>query len=517
MRPGSKLFWALPRGRIERCLAAGLTTLTLSAGLAHPAAALAAGDAVAPNATAVGPAAVSAAPARTAARPNLVVVVVDTLRADHMGAYGYGRPTSPFIDELAKTGLLFENAVAQAPWTGSSLGSLWTSRYVSETGAHAREGEDGRRNIDKHHCTRLNDARPTLAGVLAKAGYRTISVVSNSFAGRTCGILTGFQESHYQSRPAVATVGRALELVTEHLAADAKMPFFLQLHLIDVHAPTAPPGKYRTLFRGADGKPHGAQHRGWGHGAARAGDSSEVDSFIDHKTALYDSAVAYVDSQIKRFADELEDLGVAGDTVMAIVSDHGEDLWDSPDFRAKYEHDPRGLGSIGHGHSLLQELLHVPIVLVGPGVPEGRVRTRVSNLDIATTLTQLAGVKPPSGAFRGRSLLDAARREREATGGDDRSILSEDIAYGYDGKALYRGRYKYIVYTAHPKRPAFLFDLQADPREEHDLATKRPEVMREMEAALADLLADLDVPGSDRVTPVDPQSLERLRSLGYGQ
>jgi arylsulfatase A-like enzyme len=453
------------------------------------------------------------------ARPNAVLVVVDTLRADHLGAYGYERDTSPFLDELSQRGLLFEHAVAQAPWTSSAMASLWTSRYVSETGTHARAGEDGRRHIDKHRASRCDGSLPTLASVLAGAGFRTIAVVANEFAGDAFGLLQGFDVRVHRGNTAGEAVDVALRQLGKHLRERPEQPFFLYVHVIDVHAPTDPPMPYRALFRAADGKPHARAHERWAYRSAAPGDSPEVDAYIDHKTALYDGAIAYVDSQIRRLWETLGTLGVGERTFLAVTSDHGEELWDSPDFRAKYEFDPRGIGSVGHGHSLLEELLRVPLLLAGPGIEAARVSTRVAQIDVAPGLLELLGVEAPAG-FRGRSLLATAaaesRRSSSSEQRDGRPLLSEDIAYGYDAKALYLGRYKYIAYQDAPDRPAFLFDLAADPEEKHDLAAERPQIVREMVAALEELTAGLEPAQADRSVPrLDEETERRLEALGY--
>jgi len=247
----------------------------------------------------------------------------------------------------------------------------------------------------------------------------------------------------------------------------------------------------------------------WEFGDDRELDSEEFLDFRNHKEALYDGAIAYVDAMLGKFMQELDDLGVAEQTIVVITSDHGEELWDSPDFGVKFDHHPKQEGGVGHGHSMLAEILDVPLILHGPGVPTGRPAQQVSHLDIAPTVLGLLGLRPTDGML-GVDLLAALRNGTL----EDRPVFSEDMAYGYDAKALQEGGYKYIRYLDHPEQPAFLFDQREDPEERTNLVEQDPQLAATYDRRLRELMA-LHPSRQGGVAVPSPEELERLKALGY--
>lgn len=442
-----------------------------------------------------------------AERPNFVFVLIDTLRQDHLGCYGYGRATSPFIDGLAGTGTIFENAVTQAPWTAPSMASLWTSRYPSEVGVGAVPRVSGIRNLDDRSATELVDSVPTLAEILSGGGYATMAATANVWASDFVAMLRGFELKNETVGQADRVFDGILELIDLHLGSKrSPAPFFAYVHLTDVHTPTEPPPPFDTIFRTIDGKPHTARHEKWSFASARELDSEAFRVFKSHKLALYDGAIAFVDAQIRRLAEHLERLGAAEKTIWIIASDHGEEFWDSPEFDPKFEHNPQAKGAVGHGHSLLREVLDVPLVFSGPGVPRARETRLVRNLDIAPTVLALAGLPSPTGAL-GVDLFGGSD-------GSDLPAFSEDLAYGYEAKALQIGGIKYLRYTDHPGSPAFLFDLARDPEEIHNLIDTEPDLADDLGRRLAGILADIERPKSS-LAVASEEDVQRLMGLGY--
>lgn len=443
---------------------------------------------------------------RTDDRPNFVLVLVDTLRPDHLGSYGYERVTSPFIDQLGAAGSVFENAVAQAPWTAPSMASLWTSRHPSEAGAGAVPGESGIRNFDTGDATAMVESLPTLAESLAANGYVTMAATANVWASDFVAMLRGFSIKSEQGGRADEVFGRVRRAIDEHMDADSGRPFFAYVHLLDVHTPIDPPPPYDALFATLDGKPHETRHKGWEFGNARALESESFEIYKSHKLALYDGAIAYVDAQVRSLHEHLQRRGAADQTVWIIASDHGEEFWDSPEFEAKFEHNPSRRGAVGHGHSLLRELLDVPLIFSGPGVPARRDDRLTRNLDIAPTVLALAGVESPE-SFRGVDLLSGEVAEPSVA-------FSEEVFYGYEAHGLQFGRHKYIRYPDHPERPVFLFDLGADPQEARNLAEVDPQLADEMSRRLARVVRELELPEQTTVS-ASPRELKRLMALGY--
>jgi arylsulfatase A-like enzyme len=444
-------------------------------------------------------------------RPNIVLVVIDTLRRDHLGCYGYERATSPFLDELAASGTLFERAFAQAPWTAPSVASVFTSQYPSQIGVGAIEDDAGLRDLVTYSASGLGPTPPTLAETLAAAGYATLAATANVWSSDWLGMLRGFDSKDDEGILAEEVVDRTLALLDGHLVAgkEGLAPFFAFVHLVDPHSPTDPPPPYDTLFPTVDGKPHTARQKEWDFGSARGVDSPAFEIYRSHKLALYDGSIAYADAQLRRLHEALARAGVGERTVWVIAADHGEEFWDSPEFPVKFDPAPTGNGAVGHGHSLLAEVLDVPLIIAGAGVPPGREPHLVRNLDIAPTILGLADITSPT-EFGGVDLLRARRLGRLV----DLPGISEDIAFGHAAQSLEDGRYKYIVFPRHPARPTFLFDVLADPAETTNLVALEPDLAAQLGSRLSELTENFRSPS--RQPPVtSPAVLKKLRALGY--
>ncbi len=434
-------------------------------------------------------------------QPHVIVILIDTARSDHFSSYGYERMTTPFCDSLAAAGVLFENCVAQAPWTGPSVASLFTSRYPSQIGVGAVEDSTGRRQVLQQSFTSLDTSETTLAEVLQAGGYETYAVITNPFVEREFGMCQGMQEVENTSQNAARVVDLAIARFARYLAgvpADssrAAAPLFMYLHFMDVHAPNQPRRPYSTRFPTLDGKPHQREHGKGGASWVNALAPAEKEIFKSHKIALYDGSLAFVDDQIRRLVEFLRDENLAAETVIVVASDHGEGLWD------------HGLRA-GHGFSLYREQLAVPLILSGPGVGGGRVPQQVRNLDILPTLTALAGVEDVVDR-EGVDLLRLLARGRLA----ELPAFSEDIAYGFEQKAWRDDRYKYIANRAGPPGRQ-LFDVRRDPRELEDLADRQAEQCDAYEAWIAELLAGWRVRNAP-AQELDDATRQRLKALGY--
>jgi arylsulfatase len=227
-----------------------------------------------------------------------VFLMLDTLRADHVGAYGYARDTTPTIDTLAAEGILFENVVAQSSWTQPSLISIFTSRYPLEFGG------------DTPYAV-LPERAETLAERLRDAGWRTAAVVTNPHAHRALGLVQGFERHVYELKaPADRVVDLGIEELDRHRAAEGDAPLFLYLHFMDVHGPLAPPAPFDTRFRPDDGV------------------SAELRPRQRRMVARYDGALRFLDAQIARLLEHLEATGMRDRSLLVVASDHGESHWD---------------------------------------------------------------------------------------------------------------------------------------------------------------------------------------------
>jgi arylsulfatase A-like enzyme len=341
------------------------------------------------------------APQKRAAAPHVLFVLIDTLRSDHLGCYGYQRDTTPTIDRLAETGLLFETTVAQASWTLPSLASMFASQYPPQ-----------------HYTARSSIAASEvlLAEVLRNAGYHTVSVATNPYVQHVSQLTQGFEEEELSvSAPADWVVDRAIEKVDLHVSrsdADPAAPLFLYLHFMDVHFPHKPPPPFDTMFQTFEGAPRDSRQSGKLRWLDAEGlDSKEFQTYRSQVVALYDGSLRYVDSQLARLLAHVADTPLAENLVTVIVSDHGEELWDHA--RRGKELGLRGLRKrkvygVLHGHTLFPELVEVPWILHGAGIPRGRISQQVRLIDVAPTLLALAGIEPSSLSMEGTDVLSVA-------------------------------------------------------------------------------------------------------------
>lgn len=360
---------------------------------------------------------------------NVLLVSVDTLRADHTGWHGYGRETTPVLSALARRGLVFAEAMSTSSWTLPAHGSLLTGRYPSDHGAQ----DDG---------SRLSDAFPTLAELFRRAGFHTLAVVSHIYVARPFGFDRGFDrfddsliEEGTTNPRGDAVVDRFLEVLDDRQAGGR---FFGFVHLFDPHWDYDPPapddrlwlpesyagpidGRYETMV------------------PFLAGEGMTPDD-LAALLAYYDGEVRWVDRQVGRLLAGLEARGLARKTLLVVTSDHGEEFLDH--------------GRLGHGRTLYQEQLHVPLLFHHPALAHERRREPVSSIDVAPTLLDLAGVPLPSG-LPGRSL--------RALAPPDRTLFAESIRFGLAWRAARSGTAK-VAELAEAGGRAY-FDLGRDPGE----------------------------------------------------
>ncbi len=451
--------------------------------------------------------------------PSVVLVVVDTLRADHLGCYGYGGPTSPNLDELAGQGVRFDQLVSAAPWTLPSVVSLMTSTWPSVHGAAI--WDQGPRTIDSPIGIRGIDKRiTTLAQAFQENGYRTCAWVTNPFLSSGSGIERGFDEYVYQHYPEEGGQADAvIDEVIRWLDTEPAGPCFVYLHLNDPHHPHRPrPEHYAPLGPILGALPPGFDPTGWkGLTSIDPRSGPEQARLCRIKLAFYDAAVAFTDHHLGRLFHRLRPPGVgftSGGTVLAVASDHGEEFWDHTEIERQRYNDPRGTWGIGHGQSQYQELLRVPLIIAGPGLPTGRVATRRGrSVDLAPTLLDLAGLERPA-TMEGCSLRpfwgDGGAAEAE-----DRDAFGESIAYGTERKAVLSGNYKYIVGLADGWEE--LYHLGHDPMEQVNLAQRergRVDRMRRLLQEHLEACAGRRQWSGEQLT-LQGRLMQELQTLGY--
>jgi arylsulfatase A-like enzyme len=429
---------------------------------------------------------------------SVLLVTIDTLRADHLGVYGYSRPTSPRIDALAGQGLVFDHAYTYWPKTRGSMAILLTSRRPSQNG------------YGKSHPMLLG-FNPTLASVLKEAGYVTAAAVDNPNVAAANGYAKGFdayRETWEES--ALRTEADRARAITETAlgflkAARRDRPFFLWLHYVSPHAPYTPPPPYDTAFLDAAARAgprlpivaglHGGIPKQW---AVRGQDR------LGYYVAQYDGEIAAVDQEVGRVIDGLRDSGAAERTVVVLTSDHGESLG---------EHDYY----FDHGEDVFEPSLAIPLVVAGPGLPAGRrVSAFASTLDVVPTVLDAVKVSYPP-ELAGTSLLPIVRGESQ---GPDRLFAQNDRNLS----ATWDRRFKLVATPVGDGRRLALYDRAQDPGETRDLSRSRPDDLRVETRELEQHLerADRERAATRRLTegagvesPLSEGACLNMKALGY--
>ncbi len=420
---------------------------------------------------------------------HLLLISIDTLRADRLGCYGYARPTSPFLDRQAHAGVLFADATATSSWTYPSHASLFTGLYPGRNGATELK-------------RRMRTDVASLAEWLSARGYRAAGVVSSTlFQGY--GLERGFERLEYVDpggpEPSQVTA-RALQWLEE---ADRSRPFFCFIHYLDPHSDYSSLPEFEAPFV----EPYGGTASGKSEQLFQ-----HVSGFLRfdaadarHLSNLYDAGVRQQDAELEKLFTYLERTGLLADSLVVLTSDHGEEF---------LEH-----GGVLHGLAQYEESVRVPLLFFGPDVPRDvRVSASVSLVDVMPTVLELLGLPAPED-LDGRSLrplwAEPARpptpralfieADLDPPGPTARSMVPGD------DMAVRRENFKLVLDPA--RGSAALFDLARDPGETNDVAAGHPEVVRELRAELERFQARR-VRGS-AAEPLSAEDLERLQELGY--
>jgi choline-sulfatase len=403
----------------------------------------------------------AAPPLPPAGRPNILLVTIDTLRADRVGCYGHASAATPMLDALAARGVRFETVIAHVPLTGPSHASILSGLGPLGHGFRENAGFV----LPAQVRSGAEDFRD--------AGYRTAAFVSAFPLDRRFGFDRGFEvyDDHlpkgndprrtpYVERFADATTDAVLRWLEVSAAWSGGRPFFLWVHYYDPHAPYEPPGEFAVRFR----------------------------------TAPYDGEVAFADQQLGRLFRALEERGDLSRTLVVAMSDHGEGLGDH--------------GEATHGLFVYDSTLRVPLIVAGPGVAAGRVAPTVARgVDVLPTLVDYAGL-PLRAELEGRSLRPAIEGREMSDAPAYAETLYPQREFGWAPLFAWRTARLKVIEAPRPE----LYDLEKDPGETDNLAPSDS-------ARLAEMLRNLEVARSRTVpsaaAEIDPEAVERLRALGY--
>jgi len=416
---------------------------------------------------------------------NLVLVSLDTLRADHLGLYGYAKRTSPGLDRWAEHAFVFENAVSASNYTLAAHHAL----FQSKTATVARDARD----------TGL-----TLAEMLKAQGFRTVGFTGGGMMTKVSGFDRGFDYWNESHEMLADSLPGALEFLDD--AARGKERFYLLVHCLDVHLPYDPPPPYDTMF---DPDYHGTitgpqtrnllGMRKMFEGRESYGRHQYDETDRDKVRALYDGEIARMDEVLASLLARIDERDLRDDTMVVVLGDHGEEFWDH--------------GSVLHAHTVFQELLHVPLLLRVPALlkQSHRIAQRVSLVDVVPTLLELLALPAPPGLV-GHSLVPLLHGEPEPT----HPLFAEGYASYAKLQSVIDGDLKLIRNIE--THAVSLFDLAADPGEKNDIAASRPADVERMQALLD---STLGIPKSVVQDPmglpkdVDTKTKDQLRHLGY--
>jgi arylsulfatase A-like enzyme len=418
------------------------------------------------------------APQTKAPLRNVILVSLDTLRADRLGIWGHPAGTSPYLDRLARRGVMFQSCIAQASSTLPSHMSLFQACPASLT----------------------SDEQPMLAEILRSHGFRTVAFTGGGNVSKVFGFDRGFER--YEDGPWGGGLAWSLAEFTAWLDGEGGEPFFAFLHTYDIHVPYDPPSPYDRIYDSDyTGELTGERTRDFCRKIRRVGIYKDIEGDVEpspqdkrHLGALYDAGIRYTDAMLGKLLAELAERELLDRTLLVVISDHGEEFWDH--------------GSVLHSHTVFQELVHVPLVWRVPGL-EGSARVvaeTVRNVDVVPTILACFRIEPGE-SLRGTNLLP----RMQGTRGPDLDAVSEMHWL----RSLIRSPFKLI--EDRESGGTQLYDLDVDPAESSSLVPGLPEQASDLSEILGE---ELRGGHGGRVRALsgqrqDAELEERLRALGY--
>ncbi len=412
-------------------------------------------------------------------RPNLILISIDTLRADHLSCYGYDRNTSPNIDRFARDGVLFRNTIAQSSWTLPSHMSMLTGHYPTGHGV-----------LSKHN--KLSDEHLTVAEILQNAGYETAAITDRVYLSNGYGY-QGFDFYHDKGcLKCRGAIKKTYKRAVKWLRKGHSRPFFLFLHTYQVHAPYDPLPDYDIYSD--------KSYRGITYGYVKYAHYNKIHDQMTLEDFLYlidkyDGEIYYTDFFLGKLFQKLKDLGLYDDSIIVLTSDHGENFLDHKAY------------NVGHGE-LYDEIVKVPLIIKAPSFPKNQViEAQVESIDIMPTVLELLDISIPV-RVDGESLVELVR-----IGSYDSVFAFSQRDHEYkmirskDWKLLHRSQ-------SHLE----LYDLINDPREQFNLFDEKSErgksLLAELQAWMDAQAVKSNVMSADKIK-IDDELTEQLKALGY--
>lgn len=437
--------------------------------------------------------------------PNVILVSLDTVRADHLHFMGYHRDTSPNLDQLALDGVFFKTVISQSSWTTPSHFSIFTSTYPSVN--------KGNQPIQEFQRT-WDDSIPMAAELLSGKGYKTAAFTGYGSISARFGFFRGF-DFYNENSQYISDAEQNFDKAIAWLRKNRDRSFFLFVHTYEPHIPYI-----SSHFLELEGIPDSNEMEAW-----RRSGSDQMDEAIwrnaseKWRIASYDGDIREADTALGKLIDEMKAIGLMENTLLVVTSDHGEDLTGS-------RTPPNVPLQLGHGFNLYDEQIHVPLVICGPGVEvSGKgIEFQVRLIDVLPTIFDYLGL-PAEPTFQGMSL----RGMIEGLDQSDRPAFSEAVTYGTPRESLRSEGYKFIHRLSEIPLGSMiwgnvlsefeLYHLPTDPGETINLAERYPNKLRLFNEQIKSFLpakttddggGTIDMDVSD-----DPELIKRLRSLGY--
>ena len=430
---------------------------------------------------------------------NVLLILPDTLRADHLSCYGYHRQTSPNIDRFAEECVMFEKALSSSPWTKTSVGSILTSLYPHEHGAFK-------------WADNLSNTNLTLSEIFRNKNYRTFSAQANPTITSRYGFHQGFQVYKEMIKDLAENL---TDEFVNWLNRKKKRPFFAYLHFMDTHYPYHVPEDYMRTFA-SEGQSNLNLDKLISQDIRLLTEMGMPQSDKDYIVNLYDDSITYFDIHFGRILEALKTNHVLENTIIILLSDHGEEFW---------RH-----GSYGHGHTLYNELLHVPLMIRCPSIlPAKKVSYPVQLIDLYPTILSLTRIDFDH-EIRGKDWVPAILNDREAK----RVIYFEGLLRGGEKRGVYKDGWKLIQNTTERYNSTFfellgkltkiiypelereyeLYDILEDFSERHDLFNSRIEIFKETKRLLQVFKRDNILLQEHKQRQLR-EKLKDFKSLGY--
>ena len=426
---------------------------------------------------------------QTDPQQNIILIIIDTLRADHLSCYGYHRNTSPAIDSLAAEGTLWANAQAQAPWTLPAHATIWTGLSVRShrTINPVPMMTDSAETLKLLHT--LDTDLPSLPVLLNEAGFSTRGISNSPWVSNIYGFDVGFDQFSCHNT-GHGRAGTSVDSLIIWLDEHSDERFFSMIHLFDVHAPYNPPRPYNVIYQGDPN----VGYFDW----EISGDEILNKEDLDIAIALYDGEICWVDDNLSRLFSWVRENNLGDETLIVITSDHGEEF---------LEHD-----WVLHGETLYQEVLRIPLIMSGPGIERGMIdSTFVGQFDLLPTLLSWAGVESNS-HFDGTDILNGFNEQRviPSSGSLNSFDRNQSNSALTEENQMASTVYNHFKTTMMVDMEEFVsYDLFSDPGEQTPLPGDS--------AGIEDVLYYWATPqrGFPGFADSDEATIQTLRDLGY--